>query len=246
VSTVLHRLIGRANGAASGGLRPRLPSPFEAGFQSGGFTEIHAETPAAPTPGDHPQIKPSPPPQHLASDRDETRVPPAALQPSVPDNPSRQPPSAALREKAPSGTMPTLRAEPPPAPAPLLPTEIRRGETALEVSPDLSELIGAADTVGPQSSDPGNRPHTVPEPLLPPDTSARLLQFLDAGPAPQPPDVRPDTQDTTTAHAQPAITIHIGRLDIRSEAPKTTAPPRRAAAPRSLPGLSDYLRGGQS
>jgi hypothetical protein len=118
-------------------------------------------------------------------------------------------------------------AEAPTWPAPVLP------------APLPAATDGAA---GPGRDTPATPP---PARLLPAEPAKRVHDRVvermtgtrtgaQAAAAPQP-----------SAHAaEPEISIHIGRLDIRADAPKPA--PRRAPPPaRSLPSLSDYLRGGR-
>jgi len=241
VNGVLQRLVGRAMGEASGNLRPRLPSRFEASLHATGWQDIHAAVPTASEPSAglapraaQPALRPAP----RASDS-----PPAPLPQVVQQTAGA--PMAPQPPKVPH-THATSRSAPPPvaapaaAPPPLLP------EAA--TAPALQGLQPPVDPPSPnERSAPGR---TLPPPVAP-------TPLLSADPRPhriQVPDVAlPRHQSAPVAEGQPAapgapepeVVIHIGRLDIRTDRPKP-APTPRAVRPSGMPSLADYLRGGRS
>lgn len=85
----------------------------------------------------------------------------------------------------------------------------------------------------------------APPPLLPeipPDRARATLIARLASDQPRPAGSAAPAR--TEPAPEPEITIHIGRLDIRSDLPAPAAP--GAAAASRLPSLSDYLRGGRT
>ena len=97
---VLQRLVGRATGELSAGLRPRLPSRFESGIRETGFQEIHAEEPApraaAPPAQPDPDTRratppPAIPPPHPNPARRETPAPPGHRSPPPAPTPAPAP-----------------------------------------------------------------------------------------------------------------------------------------------------------
>jgi hypothetical protein len=237
MSGVLQRLIGRATGEVSTGLRPRLPSRFETGIRDTGLLEIHAEEHTRPTSAPSAQPEPTAP-RHL---------PRAAVAVSLAD-----PPSAPLQTPAPQPHDP---ASPPitAAPSAIVAAPPTPGARTAPVP-----LLPAAPTRTPTMTSPPPLPHatprvetpqlrSAPEPLLPRAPASRLseaqLEALNA--APSAGEVTSAAQSTPGEAAAPEITIHIGRLDISTAAPKPAAP-RRTTQSRSLPPLSDYLRGERS
>lgn len=244
MSGVLQRLVGRATGQVSEGLQPRLPARFESATREPGLNEIRSEESPAPSPPAASEPEVSTPLSRRAHA-------PAIDAPAEP----MQPPAAPVE-----GTFPSTPTEvhvagqpidhaPPPAdleaaaPAPLLPqiaamqtfsAETPHRESTKQIPGGASQVLNA-ETV-PVRPDP---PRSPPEPLLPADTAASPLE----APAIAPATPRTEAAPIPDNAEPPEITIHIGRLDIRTEAQKPSPPKRPATQPRAMPSLSDYLRG---
>jgi hypothetical protein len=134
------------------------------------------------------------------------------------------------------------------APAPLLPIAPALRSEAAAVAPAIPPQFEA--TPPSENAPPERRPapHPAPKPLLPPAPLDRLSETLTVAMA-APPAVAAQTRVAEPKQDEVAaaeITIHIGQLDIRAEAPKPASSRRRSTQRRSLPALSDYLRGGRS
>ena len=259
MSAVLQRLVGRATGAVIGGLRPRVPSLFEAGSREAGLRETQVDAfesnISEPVPG--------------PATTQDGPAPPAAVVSGDPSPQSTQPLSQPLYSAS----------EPPIAPKPTIEPQLR------DVSqPALPAAVAAAV---PKPPTPESAPAQVgPEPLLPEADPARVAPILWPHVDPSPPGEDPTHAGAVTPTAAPApllrpeprhrmaeaptvalprrhaarvgktqptvpnapeqeIVVHIGRLDIRADPPKPARAPRAAQRP-SLPALSDYLRGGRS
>jgi hypothetical protein len=242
MSDVLVRLLGRATGEAQAGLRPRVPTLFERGFAETGFLESAAvvladrpppepavEATAAParqrdrapdaTESPLPEVPPREPPADAALLR------PARAAPRVPESASGR---QAAPEAAPDARPPVpLIAEVPTRPAPVLPV------------PPPAATDGAAE--------PGSDTHAPgpPAQLLPAEPAKRVHERVVERMTGTRAGAQPAAAVQPSAPAaEPEISIHIGRLDIRADAPEPA--PRRGPPPtRSLLSLSDYLRGGR-
>ena len=246
---VLQRLIGRATGELSAGLRPRLPSRFESGTRETGMQEIHAEdtAPRAAAPPDQPDSNAehvSSSSKSLAAKRPVAEQAPAPLQAPRTCRPESQP---IADTPVTAEDTSRLVSTPSSSPAPLLPTAspTSTGSPVTALAPDTRSnhpTLGDAPQQQPERHDPLQ---AAPPPLLPLDPTPPFADAVSEAARGQPiPPANPQKAVLEKASA-PEITIHIGQLDIRTEQPKPTgAPARRAGRPRQMPALSDYLRGG--
>lgn len=258
MNEVLQRLVGRATGDSFAGLRPRLPSRFESGIRETGFQERYAEQSAHPTPAPSTESEEEDPRPTSASStesktasleqhRRTTPTAPAPLQTTVskarpggshPITPKRPETGDAAPAILTAPTVPTpLLPEAPSVRPPLAPLQEPSG-----YRPQIPSHRDDLEHTQPEHREP---PHLAPEPLLPTTPATSLTGNLAVADTVSPLDAinGPFAPDEETS---PEISIHIGRLDIRSEAPKP-APQKRPATPaRSLPSLSDYLRGRRS
>ena len=87
-------------------------------------------------------------------------------------------------------------------------------------------------------------PIPAPGPLL----SVAVPILSEAGPDMAPEATGPGDPAMPAGEdpAPPEITFHMGHLDVRAEPARPQRPARREPRRRSLPSLSDYLRGGSS
>lgn len=241
MSAALQRLAGRATGALTGGLRPRLPSRFETVIREPGLQEIHAEVAsrAAPTPS---PLAAGPVDEHIPSTATAIAEPP--LQPRSPAAAPKaaDPRSAHLAPEIPARPerRATVAAEPArsAAPEPLL-----QEMAALEAppAPMVADILAVREM--PATARARVAPPAAPEPLLAPAPVSRMPDAL-----PVVPPTRPSGRAAWEPAAQPLapeITIQIGRLDIREAARQASTPPRTVQS-RPLPALADYLRRGRS
>ena len=209
---VLGRLAARARGAteglASAGIRPHLPSRFEAGIGSAdrGFVELSLET-VAPRPepsAGATKLSPTPdaPPARSAEPRPRQSAAPAAGSPLPP----RRDPPAPLQPPAQAG--PTQE---------LLPRQVNSAPAADRAPSDVERPMPHGRTPRPAAPLPAPAPAAATTPLHIPRAAA------------------------PSAAEPPEIVIHIGRIDIRGDAP---GPPRPAPerSRRATTGLADYLR----
>lgn len=242
---VLSRLVARATGAVRPGMVPRLPARFEAG--TGPDIGASATISELPEPGQVQQGDDAP------EASQQSRVAPSAapdtgpLVPRIPGLPTKPPvPTAGL---TPSGPVPPVS----PVPEPLRMRETRapreRQARSLSdpgtVSPQpLLPSVPAASPVAPEPS--AGQP--VPEPdrpvgPVPVALLARAPEPTREDPATARPQVAPRRMQPAIAPPEPPeIVIHIGRVDIRSDA----APARREKTQKrraELTPLADYLRG---
>lgn len=249
MSSVLRRLIRRASGESSTGLRPRRPARFESGFDSA-LHEVHIEHAARPTPIAFADDLGAAGQGILASFRGG-------------DEPHSMLRAEARGSRAGSGASHRDAAEAlhgdRSAEAPLEsgPLEIQPGllPPASSGQPSLETSTTAVSTEKRRRVAPESRPaervppavpdvRTAPEPLLPAAASGMAEPAEHALAAP-PSAARAAGQTSSDDSAPSEITIHIGRLDIRAEPPRP-APRSRAAKAATLPPLSEYLRGGRS
>lgn len=239
MSDVLQRLVGRATGEVAGGLRPRRPSRFESTLRETARVAVNAEAGAPPAaapdrvrrddPGPTPARGAEPVPAIATAAPRPPAAPPAST--PAPGDPTAPPadrnaPTQGGRRRAADPQSP-----PPPAAAPL-------------ADPRTDEPAGTRGHPGAPPPRPGS---ATPPPLLPPRPLPGLAEdFRSAlGPAPPPPETS-RTRGPETEPSPPDVTIHIGQLDVRSEAPPARRPARDAAGRAGLPSLADYLRGGRS
>lgn len=216
MSGILAQLVGRATGAVAPGLRPRLPSRFELGLPAAGFSDEATDIPASPVVLPDRDEAPAPL-RRLAAARAAADQPtPIAVAPKIAPAAAEQPFARSASAGVPEG-------KPDRPPASLLP-------------PHSAPLVrNALEGAAPPA----------PPPLLPAVAFGRVqATIFERLTGDQPRPAGPAVPAGTEHAPEPEITIHIGRLDIRSDAP-APAPPRLPAA-RSLPSLSDYLRGGRT
>lgn len=270
MSSTLQRLVGRATGKASGqasaSLRPRRPGRFEIGLGSS-LHEIHLERTVPATPSLPAEDEPDAD-ARLRANRDRaparapTHAPPrsTAHETHVGREEAAAPRPAAGRARLPESVGEALINEPSPTRAPQLPamhaalTQPARREAAAD---SLAGLVPAKDVPphrdGPdagetrraESARPGGDRRGPPEPLLPHGAEAALAETLAAALTRPPAGPAPAAQTEADDAGAPEITIRIGRLDIRAEPPRPATRTRETRA-RSLPPLSEYLRGGRS
>jgi hypothetical protein len=241
---VLQRLVDQATGTATPGLRPRLPARFETAAPDPGLHEIHHEVPAPSTP------TPQPPDPAMVTRRQDdegpVRPPPESLQPPAAMAEPAPPPTHARPEPdlTPPKAHPAPLAPPPPPLLPQAPAARMAMWTPPAAPPPRVETVSAEDPR--PASPPPRRRQTAPEPLLPPAEplpSTILERETPEHPARSADATQPDELPAASA---PEITIHIGRLDIRAEAPKPARPQRQVTTRPSMPTLADYLRGSGS
>jgi hypothetical protein len=247
MTSVIQRMVARATGETSASLRPRRPARFESFAETAetGFSEAHIERVAHAAPASAGRSEPSmrepaarallpddaePPPEGVPATAAAMRIRATALAPSRPS-----------REGA-----PLLHASAPPAPNPLLPETMRSPAASAVRSQQEAPATGAVlqDFGHADHTERRVAPRAAPESLLALESAARLAEALTAAAGGQRAARDPAARADTDQAAEPEITIHIGRLDIRADSPKR-AELRRVAKPRSLPPLSDYLRGGR-
>jgi hypothetical protein len=260
MNEALQRLVGQASGDLSAGLRPRLPSRFESGIRETGFQETQAEQSPRPTPTPAPSTESdegSPRPAPASSTESETAslshtrriTPPAPAPLPTRDSEGRlDGPHPITHKRTTTGDASPGISTASPVPTPLLPEalSLRTPLAPLqEPSGHRPQIAGHRVDLEHPRQEHRDPPHSAPEPLLPPDPAASLTGNLAVADTVPPLDAI-DGPSAPDEAAPPEISIHIGRLDIRSEAPKP-APQKRSATPaRSLPSLSDYLRGRRS
>ena len=246
---VLQRLIGRATGELSAGLRPRLPSRFESGIRETGIQEILAEdtAPRATAPLEQPDSNTD---RVNSSARRRTAKSPVAEPAPAPPQPPRtcRPESQPIAD-TPVAAEDTSRFTSTPASplAPLLPAAPQTSTASLvaALTPDTRQNQPALGDAPQQQPERHDLPQAAPPPLLPLDPTPSFTDTLsEAARGQRIPSANSEKAAPEEASA-PEITIHIGQLDIRAEQPKPTgAAARRADRPRQMPALSDYLRGG--
>lgn len=241
------RLIARATGAPTTGLRPQLPSLFETSGGHVGFEEIQQDTPvrSPATAQSQPSVAPSDPASMPQTTINSEPGAVAAKAPAAAPDPRDAQTSAPQSRSLPAQSKQQHPLQDHVQPAPLLskhsPNTARTTTRSAVTSPPLK-------TEADQGAD---RPHTdtpyeatpPPPPLLEtttPDATGNV-ETREAPTAPYP--TAASNAAANTEAAAPEITIHIGQLDIRSEQPQPVAPQRPAPRTRNLPSLSDYLRG---
>ena len=255
MSGVLNRLVARATGVEKAGVLPRLPSRFEVptgatalGFR-GGDDDVPAPVDAIG------QAEPSL--DHRPSDiRDEAAT--DVVEPGTPK--TRKSPPARLQSQRMVENPALPRQVSPQAPAAARPDNVSEGmpEPFLGDEPVTVVVAGAfTDTrqrsaAPPQeisrdvdaSFDPSTAP--PPEPLLMPDQTALAVQLPQEVAPVAPPDAHSQPTAATDPPA-PEISIHIGRIELRGDAPgpayKTAPETRRDRSP-AMTTLADYLKGG--
>jgi len=234
MSDVLQRLVGRALGEPAGSLRPRRPSRFESAPGEPGFRQIHAEEPAAVVPPSRHAGEASPveaPTRAARRDPAATPVPEFTEEQGLSDRPAPQP---ATRPDRPAA----VHAASPPPSSSRLPSDPPREVAPLPepAAPRRPAPASAPAAPGPPIPAPGPLlPEAVPVlseagPDMAPEASGAGDPAMPAGEDPGPPD----------------ITIHIGHLDVRAEPARPPRPARQEPRRKSLPSLSDYLRGDSS
>lgn len=237
------RLIARATGAPTSGLRPRLPTLFEGSVGQNGFEVIQHETPVSEPA--HPQTQQAPRARATAPSPQTTDRPIPEAIPSFSKTAQPVPPAprAAAPVQHPLAAQPQERRPTQPEPAPLLPA---RPAPQPSFGVHAAERNVTASTTAPVAADRNDQatPETPPPPpLLQP-------RWPETVTPPEPGAASAASASRTAAlfakHTEPPapeITIHIGQLDIRSAQAQPIAPQRPAPTTRNLPSLSDYLRG---
>ncbi|MFA0811103.1 hypothetical protein [Microbulbifer epialgicus] len=251
MSGVLQRLVGRATGDVSAGLRPRLPSRFETNGREYSFREIHTEENTQPSPSPVKESKTKI--DSYAGSSTSAAIKSSPAQVIQPVEISIDAPSPIAR---PSMTGEKRAGKPlPVTPSPLL-TETHASTMSSEMNASIPEDVSHQESRAPiqesgmevlphsPSYRPNLAPDRLPEPLLPQSPTSNFIEQLETT-ATAPPLKTPAASEETETDvvAPPEINIHIGRLDIRSEMQKTPPSKHRASQARSLPSLSDYLRG---
>ncbi len=241
--SILSRLVARANGTATPGLRTRLPSHFEAGNSAAqeGFFTVQEDVPARPTPEPH-----SPPvaeaPQHRQQDTPRAEPPPGEHNLHNPEPPAPLQPPAQKAD--------TQMAEPTvlPTEAPKVPSS-GQNQTPQPLLPETPPSEVHITHLEQAASEPERQPiarieTSAPEPLLPAD-KATVVEHIPHAVAATAPKQHSQAPLSTAEPNPPEITIHIGRIDLRSDAPRP-AQSRTPAKRPTLPSLSDYLKGSVS
>lgn len=239
-------MIARATGKVRPGLRPQLPSRFE-------DTPIATEVDLSPPKDDHPAtasgMNPDPPaaresvltPEPTEPERTEDQGhAPLSTSSTIPPLPATalslalRPPVDSDRphKKALQPIEDRKEDEPPP-----LRSHVRPGTR--QRPSHTSDPTAIATDHAPLSGPDMLNDDEAPSPLLPRDpnmASEQIKQVIDTAPSlsPQRP---PEAKEVP-----PEITIHIGRLELRSETPKPQVR-RKTAAPSKVSSLSDYLQG---
>ena len=250
---VLKRLVAHATGQAASRLRPRPRSRFETPSKRNqqDALALHEET--------------------LVRRPAVNEAAPEAIE--VPDDGPRDPMRAAPQRSAErsSGDRRTVEATPAEparesAPDPLstrrepaLPRRLpgRALSFPFEASEDGTTTPGAESRMGAGSPGAGRRGGVgvraqapvadeagAPAPLIPGAEDAPPEGFARIS---TPPAARPLRRTSFRQQAEPAppdITIHIGRIDLRSETAKPERRPRRSRPETKLTSLGDYLKNG--
>lgn len=236
---VLSRLVARATGAVRPGVVPRLPARFEAGTGPDlGGPETTSDLPL-----------PVPVQQDAPEGSQKSWSAPAAIPDTVPlvarnsGVPTRQAvPTAGLTRL---GPVPPVSPEPGPVRVEARDPQARSLPEPVAFSPEpLLPSVPAAPRAVPEPPvgqlvpEPDKRVGPAPVALL-----ARVPEPAREDPATARPQVAPRRMQSAIAPPEPPeIVIHIGRVDIRSDA----APARREKSPKrraELTPLADYLRG---
>jgi hypothetical protein len=219
----LDALVARARGAAPV-LRPPTPSRFEPEYPQAELTEATYIN-DAPDPAEHPGSA-------------WQRPPTSFVEPGRPPRGSYQPDMAAERPAQPPAqdnwlvrdTLPDRKSQVPRASG-MLDDSAVRTPGLLPYAP--SELTGqlmpglAAEAAMPSGELTVRRYDAAEVAQVPHGTGAR--------------GGRPDIADREDAGSEPAIVVHIGRVEVRAvQAPRPPAPAARPQ-PRAQPSLADYL-----
>lgn len=236
--SALSRMIGRATGQIAPGLRPRPIARFEAAAtESTGFHETSTET-AAPQSidcdggisetADH---LPAPTPASSRNTPSALREPSTPEAPSAPQRgPTITPEGASTVSEAPSGAHHS--------------PEERRPETTSSVT-----IRDGAPAPAPPASPP-------PAPLLPapviPVTAVAADRPTAGMEAPEPArsfqsraaNGKRGLPRAGAADAPPDISIHIGRLELRTTSPEAR-PGRQKRTKPDMTSLADYLKGAE-
>lgn len=248
--SALGRLLARAGGQAASGLRPRLPGRFEAPARDAdaGFEILTQTEPAAPPTYDaeapaRAERQSTPPPDLLDQQKQVARTS-NPLESEIPETASRTAP----------------RAEVASPPAPLQPEPSIARPSVAPTNPDQP---GVSNKPPPQAASDPPPDLKTPVVITQPRAQSPLGPLPDRlqPPSPQsaelPPHLTPPASATRPAPARrtpvpatppepPEITVHIGRIHVAADTPKTTTPRPvndRPQRPRSASNLRDYLRG---
>lgn len=241
MSGVLNRLVARATGAATSGVRARMPARFEgAGLAEDGFSVVSEDVPAAAA-----GIALSGPnvAQKETVDRGPVDAPTAGAEP-IAESPLDDPPIAAYRPEA-------LLHEP------LAQPDMAHSSEDSALSSVMSDPSIAASEDGlpePQTLDlltevsgplpeRAEAPDRAPVPMLPRDQPLESSENAPVSGLKLNTSQMQAPPAANTVPQAPDITIHIGRIELRSEAARPPKP-KRAARQSSMPTLADYLKGG--
>lgn len=248
--SALSRLLARAGGqqGVAQTLRPRLPSRFEGtvGEASDGFetvTETERAMPAAPAEaGPAPSVqapRSAPSPGSLDRAGRAERMPSTSnIEQAAPEVGAIQrdttpPPSLLAAERAalPEPRTPSVSASTP------LPPENPHRPAFRET--DSAPLSGpAAPVSAARNLDP--LPQRLQPPASPPKQQAtHLARTTNAAPR----AAAPRTPAPVAPPQPPEITVHIGRLHVVTEAPRSRPPQERAQPRRASAALGAYLSG---
>jgi hypothetical protein len=247
VTGVVNRLLARATGRERSTLHLRRPARFERGPTRLGSREALPseeldERAAAPLRAAEPEPSsgPRPVPRETghASEGRPHRAPPAPAPETRPDAPPSANPGAPVATPPDPRANAVERLELPPASR----AKARAMRRAAPGSTPAAEQATAASPAPP----PPARPRD------PPDAAAPLLDNRP-GPSSDAPERHPlaasprrmeraMSLDRAAPQPLPDLTIHIGRVDLRTEPPRPARVRTARPAPR-LPSLADYLRG---
>ncbi|NVO58272.1 hypothetical protein HW561_21020 [Rhodobacteraceae bacterium B1Z28] len=246
--SVLGRLTELASGRAQARLRPRLPTRFEpGGYAEDGFVTRDQEIAASAPNSDRRESALDSPaqPQRKPQKQREQRATDASR--PIPSRPQPDPP-ASRRELGPlpipeSVTSETVQNPPHLSNQPTRPAQEKPDQPMPQIIEQTAETDGIIhhhhyDTLPPAD--------TPPDPLLPPVENPKFN--LTAQILPEPRGERPDrvAAGASGPSAPPEITIHIGRIDLRTPQPEKPRRPKPKGPKAPVASLSDYLKGGSS
>ena len=236
MSSYLDTLAALALGQARR-IEPRLPSLFEPiGDDDAVWTEEVDER--APTASEF---------RGPGEDRPGPTQPEVSLQLDTADSPGR--PTAPARATAPPVRPGAIPAEPPPAPAAVRAVEVQPARPGTG-RPQVQVTVRAGSATPPEPPEtpaaelPGPSAPLPPVPPGPTRPAGTPTPAHLARPAVAPAPAALPSDRLERAPVQPAVRVHIGRVEVRAVLPPAPAPPLAVPEPlSSAPDLQDYLDG---
>lgn len=249
MTDILTRLTNQAAGRSSSRLRTKTPSRFEAaGFETTGFeTADLGETEAFTTANSD---APNPPPPGIEGRRTSgmrtNKAPdvPQSQQHSDHTSDIHLPPAPLLTPQPSLSTtnpvaLPTQTVQPEPEMRSRERSTPARGLEPVTTQPSQPKVDHTIETtvtpVQPHSTEP-------PAPLLPPEPQKPINFDTQTT---REPASQPQNRAMASHTAPPEITIHIGRIELRTDAAKSEKRPHKRPKP-DVASLSDYLKGGRA